>query len=331
VPGQEVTALLAQRRSIRLNGHDVERTPLLVPSFSSKGFPEANKIVHYCEELIDGPTLVSAYDVHYNKISPPFDFASLIFLDSGGYEASKETELSDFGQIEHTPLPWTQEMHEAEIATWKPSAPTVLISYDHPKERVSIGEQIGRARGMAPGRNDVAREILLKPETKTQTLLPVSKIIENVESLAEFDIIGVTEKEIGSSILSRMTNIARLRVELNKVGLSTPIHVFGSLDTLSTPLYFLAGADIFDGLTWLRFAFMDGQTVYKHNFGAMRFGIDTKAHMIDARCWNENYYYMKKLELQMRRYLNGHDCCVFEHNASFLGDSLRSAVEALED
>ena len=58
--------------------------------------------------------------------------------------------------------------------------------------------------------------------------------------------------------------------------METPIHVFGSLDTVTTPMYFLAGADIFDGLTWLRFAFHGGYTVYKHNYGALKFGVATK-------------------------------------------------------
>lgn len=84
--------MLAKRRALKVNGQEIERTPLLIPSFSSKGFPEIDKIINYCSELIDGVTLVSAYDLHYGKIKPPFDFPSLIFLDSGGYEASKDTE-----------------------------------------------------------------------------------------------------------------------------------------------------------------------------------------------------------------------------------------------
>ena len=95
--------MLAKRRALILNGQEIERTPLLIPSFSSKGFPEIDKAIRYNSGLIDGVTLVSSYDLHYGKITPPFDFASLIFLDSGGYEASKETELSDFGDKEHKP------------------------------------------------------------------------------------------------------------------------------------------------------------------------------------------------------------------------------------
>jgi hypothetical protein len=86
---------LAARRSISLNQQEVDRTPLLVPSFSSKGFPDISKILSVNSELISGPVLVSAYDLHYANIQPPFDFASLIFLDSGGYEAAKDYQFSD--------------------------------------------------------------------------------------------------------------------------------------------------------------------------------------------------------------------------------------------
>jgi hypothetical protein len=63
--------MLARKRVLRLNGQEVERTPLLVPSFSSKGFPDVRKIIEYSSEIIEGPMLVSAYDLHYGKIEPP--------------------------------------------------------------------------------------------------------------------------------------------------------------------------------------------------------------------------------------------------------------------
>lgn len=220
-------------------------------------------------------------------------------------------------------------MHEAQLATWRPNVPSVLISYDHPKERLQIKAQIERAKAMAPGREGFLREILLKPETANQTLLQMHDIIKNIYGLADFDVIGVTEKEVGNSIFDRMKNIAELRRALDKAGLETPIHVFGSLDTVTTPMYFLAGADIFDGLTWLRFAFHEGKTVYKQNYGALKFGVATKAHVIDARCWNDNYYYMKEMELEMRRYLSGNDFSVFRYHADLFRTSLQSVIEAV--
>jgi hypothetical protein len=321
--------MLAKRRALKLNCQEIERTPLLVPSFSSKGFADVHKIINYSSELIDGPTLVSAYDLHYDRIKPPFDFPSLIFLDSGGYEASRETDLSDLGDKDHQPKPWSREMHEAQLSKWQPSVPSVLISYDHPKERLSIKDQIARAKEMAPERDGFLREILLKPETDGQIRLQMQAVIQNVHRLADFDVIGVTEKEVGSSVIDRMKNIGELRRALDKAGLETPIHVFGSLDTITTPMYFLAGADIFDGLTWLRFAFYKGQTIYKQNYGACELGVTTKAHVIDGRCWNNNYYYMKEMELEMRRYLNEGNFDVFKYHGGLFRGALQSAIEAM--
>ena len=45
--------------------------------------------------------LVSAYDLHYKAIEPPFDFASFLFLDSGGYEASKRYLLPMAVRVNH--------------------------------------------------------------------------------------------------------------------------------------------------------------------------------------------------------------------------------------
>ena len=42
---------------------------------------------------------------------------------------------------------------------------------------------------------------------------------------------------------------------LDDAGVGIPIHVFGSLDPLISPIYWLAGAEIFDGLTWINMAY----------------------------------------------------------------------------
>ena len=325
--------MLARRRAIRIDGVEAQRTPLLVPSFSSKGFPDAAKGVATTSEVIDGPALVSAYDLHHKKVAPPFDFATLIFLDSGGYEAGKDVELSDVGDRDHTPLPWSRERHDEVIAAWAPTAPSVLVSYDHPAERLTVTEQIERAKSLAPGRAGIGREILLKPETHDQRFLQIARILlpKNIRALGDFDVIGVTEKEVGSSLLGRMQNIARLRRGMDDVGLEhTPIHVFGSLDTISTPLYFLAGADIFDGLTWLRYAFHQGLTLYRHNYAALDLGLETKAHVVDGRCWFNNYYHMKEMELEMRRFLKAGEFASFQYHSELFKKAHESLIESLE-
>lgn len=68
--------------------------------------------------------------------------------------------------------------------------------------------------------------------------LPAYKTTESgTTGEASFHALGVTEKELGGNFKERMINIARIRKALNGVGLENmPIHIFGSLDTVSTPL-----------------------------------------------------------------------------------------------
>lgn len=320
--------MLAKRRGFYMDGKEIIRTPLLLPSFSSKGFPEIQNILQATEQVIDGEILVSAYDVHHKTLTGPFDFAEAIFLDSGGYEASTDVELSDIRKLDYVPGSWTMGDYLGIVRAWESRRPTVIISYDHPNERVSIDEQINRANETIPKRPNIFREILIKPEGDGSSEVNISAIVENIHRLAVFDAIGITEKEIGVTQQIRMTNIACIRKALNEAGLGDkPIHIFGSLDTISTPLYFVAGADIFDGLTWLRFAYHDGMTIYRQNFAALRFGTQIKAHLVDARCCFENYYYMKRLQLELRNFLGDHSFDSFSYHRELIKNAYAAAIE----
>jgi hypothetical protein len=54
------------------------------------------------------------------------------------------------------------------------------------------------------------------------------------------------------------------------VGLNMPIHIFGCLDPLSILAYFLCGADIFDGLVWLRHGFHQNLAMYPSDFTILK-------------------------------------------------------------
>jgi hypothetical protein len=330
---------LAKRRGFYRDGKEIIRTPLLLPSFSSKGFPEVQEIIEATSEVIDGPCLISAYDLHYETIKGPFDFAQALFIDSGGYEAGKDVELSDLGMTPHTPADWSQANFNQIIDGWQSTTPTVLVSYDHPRDRLPVVKQIERADTMLPRREGVFREILFKPDicATGQDVEPLAAIRVNVDAIAanigmmtRFDALGITEKEVGGNLKERMVNIARIRRALDSVKLSQmPIHVFGSLDTVSTPLYFLSGADVFDGLTWLRFAYHKGMTIYRQNYAALELGIDMKAHLVDAKCCFDNYRYMKGLEGEMRGFLK-EGFQSFEHHRPLLERACRTVLEETE-
>lgn len=323
---------LAGRRRIGPTELDVH-TPMLVPSYSSKGFPHVQSVVEVTSDVVDGPALFSAYDIHYGLITPPFTFPSTIFLDSGGYEASKDQELSDVGDKEHTPKRWERAFHETVVRGWQslPSSPTVIISYDNPKERCCLAEQIELAGKGILLRPELLHEILIKPETREQQFVQLKPLLDSLNELRKFAVIGVTEKEIGSSTLDRMTNIAKLRRALTKLGMDTPIHIFGSLDTISSILYFVSGADIFDGLTWLRYAYVDGYTIYKQNYGNIKLPINTKTSMIDAHCWFKNHSQLKALELEMQRFANTGDFGVFKYHANLIRTAYDSLLSRIGD
>jgi hypothetical protein len=302
--------MLARKRTVRLGNATELKTPILLPSFSSKGFPKVRKILKASEEYITDEVLVSAYDIRHGILSQEFDFASAIFLDSGGYEASKDADLSEVYEGEHIAKDWSPDMYHDVVRNWTSASPTVFISFDHPKYRIDTREQIERARKLILPAGEHARSLLLKPESEAAVRLHLDQITPHLARLKDFAVVGVTEKEIGNSILTRMVNVARLRKALDKHYADMPIHVFGSLDTISTYLFFLAGADIFDGLTWLRYAFSNGDTVYRHSYGALNLPISVNSDIVEGRCWSNNYQYMQQMRLNMMKHVNDRS---FEH------------------
>ena len=64
--------MLARRGKITLPDGGIIETPLLLPSFSSRGFPDIKEIMKGLSEVIRGPALVSAYDIRHELILKNF-------------------------------------------------------------------------------------------------------------------------------------------------------------------------------------------------------------------------------------------------------------------
>ena len=298
-------------------------TPLLIPSFSSKGFArnktgksEIGTALKFASEFLTRTCLISAYDIHYSHIDNPLELPvipELIFLDSGGYEISWDNDYSAFVHASPNSDPWDQEMHKQVLNQWPDEMPAVIVNFDHPKHRLSFLDQVQESRELFSGHLKHLHLFLIKPESPKQSSLQevMKKVLSNIEELSTFDIIGVTEKELGPSILDRMVNIAMLRRSMDEAGLSSKIHIFGALDPLTVCFYFLSGAEIFDGLTWIRYAYEDGKCIYFHNHGAMNYGIHTNDKKVKLRAMTENIYSLETLEHRMREYLATNDFSKF--------------------
>lgn len=315
-------------------------TPLLIPSFSSKGFlfqkigkrqvSEAKIFMDLTADVLTETMLVSAYDIYNNHLDPISKISKipgLTFIDSGGYEVS---DYHDFSAIFRHPVPigaanWDEDKLKTVLDKWPKSYPAVVISFDH--RATSFLKQIDSARKLFARYPDQMRDFIIKPDKKKGSkYINIDSIVSCIDELGHFDIVGVTEKELGSSVLGRMLNIAKLREAMDKASLRMPIHIFGSLDPLSSTLYFLAGAEIFDGLTWLRYSYVGGKAIYYHNYGATEYGIYEEESMVKARSLRDNIYYMKRMQHDMQNFLPKKDFSKFE----FQGRELRKAYEIFE-
>ncbi len=320
--------MLARHMKLELDGMEVGETPMLVPSFSSRANVDVKNTIEGVKGLIRGPILVSCYDVKHIKRFPHLNFPSLVFLDSGGYECAKDEEFATSGLYRPETRPWDRTMHGEVAASFPKHPPVVVVSYDHPRERMKIDAQIKHAKALFRNSGEVLREILVKPQTMRATRVDVRQVTNHIRELCRFDIVGFTEKELGNSLMERMVNIARIRVGMKEEKVDAPIHIFGSLDPVTTPLYYLAGADVFDGLSWIRFMFHEGDTYCMESLGPKEEGIHMDKRQILATILVKNHNYLLRLEKALKKFLASGDGGRFDYallgpNASFFEESYK--------
>ena len=325
--------MLARKSILKHPSGYVIETPLLVPSFSSKGFrfdskgiSEIKDILNLTAEYLHESMLISAYDVYYKHVHHLDKLKAvpeITFIDSGGYETSGDHDLSAvFKQVVPTE-PWEEAQLISVYDGVPDHMPAVLVNFDHGSVRKPIKNQIEDARRLLKKYPKHLHDILIKPETKNQQYVQIASILGAADQFKHFDIVGFTEKELSdqNSVLSRMQNIAKIRLALDDARVSAPIHIFGSLDPLSSCLYFLAGAEIFDGLTWLRYTYMNGLAVYNQNYGALEVGIDERETMVRGVALAKNIVELRKLQHDMRAFLLEEDFNKFRYHTDFLRGS----------
>ncbi len=323
--------MLARSTKLRHPSGQHLDTPALVPSFSSKGFgfhgkngsevSEVSEAFATAQEFLCESLLLSAYDLFYGHIpkqetSP----VEITFVDSGGYET---VDMHDSSSVYTYPWPvreWDEEKLRSVYDSWSDAVPAVFVSYDHGRVRKPLKNQLESAKELLARYPRQLHDFILKPEKDTQTQIQLPNTIGMIHELGQFDIVGVTEKELGNSLLTRMHNVAKLRLALDQENITAPIQVFGSLDPITSSLYFLAGAEIFDGLTWLRYAYRDGKTIYQSNYGALE-GLKIIDTQVKATVLRDNVYYLENLELQMKSFLLERDFQKFNQNARLLEQS----------
>lgn len=253
-------------------------TPFIIPSFSSRGFPEVKSIYEKTKDYISDISLISAYDIYYVfKNNEDIYASNIIFIDSGGYETKFIKSLVNSDDVyalrdnsSTDKNDWNRDLHQIAIDYLQPLSQLVLISYDDSENYGSTLSQIAIAKSFFQKYPNYASNFLCKPETSDSPVISFDALFEHVHHLSSFSILGITEKELGASILERCCNLLKIRSILNEKGIEIPIHVLGCLDPILIISYFFCGADIFDGLAWLRYALLEGITLYQSTAALMQ-------------------------------------------------------------
>lgn len=321
--------LLARSRRLRWGALDFE-TPLLVPSLSSKadqpwgvGTRKETEVVPvsqvhsstFLPALTDEAVLVSAYDIFHGNLHQAAALRGgfrdsiwagprLIILDSGWYEkgidglldSQSAAQGTGDGAASHDSTGFDYQEYREVVESLDEDFIGLVVGWD---SRGAYEEQIDKAQEFFADRN-FASCLLLKPtgERETHDFTGLSQ--GTASRLRHFDVVGATEKELGDSVLSRLSSVWELRTILDRAEVDAPIHVFGGLDPLMTPLYYAAGAEIFDGLAWLRYAFVEGLAVHREAPIVLNRLSDKRIAMSISKVQLDNLDFLRELKRQMK-------------------------------
>lgn len=316
--------MLARRSKINHPLGAIIELPKLVPAFSSKGFPifkETGRKKPYSEvaPVLEGigpfildSILISAYDLHHGLFRTPQRFykgKELVFIDSGGYELSPEWDSTEPKQDPYTPLLeqnkndlFSLRDYQNVLKKLSKKLPFAIANFDWQTRNKPVDEQIIEAQKLFNKNEGYLHNFLLKPGSKKY--LDIKDIIPHVGKLRAFDIIGFTEKELGKNIISRLKFIAQIRDAMDREDVKNPIHIWGGLDPILTPLYFFAGAEIFDGISWLRYAYYDGMAIYRDAYNVLELGIETPLNHARSLVLNQNVNFLQQLTTSLQTFVD---------------------------
>lgn len=332
--------------------------PLLVPAFSSKGFEfdiackgrtkrEFSMLAYELADFGKYPcrsVLVSAYDLHFKHfqarefLQTPAEShlrkACLVFMDSGGYELSPDFDLTDLRSFGYKPKDgyWENEYEQVlkRLARSKRPLPLVITNFDRSSIGQPLESQITAARTVFNRYPHFPGDFIIKPWSQESNVVDPAKLCDNdIKQLRGFHIIGVTEKDLGTNLITRVQRVATLRKKLDEAGISAPIHVWGGLDPISSPLFFFAGAEIFDGIGWLRYAYHEGVAVYRGNYTVMKQpGVTASRQMNHAYASLDNRSAMEELESALQQWVDfeGESFDMFHEH---IRDDLERAYKAM--
>lgn len=327
--------MLARKRTISLSNGSRLQTPLAIPSLSTRNVgrlenddpstAQEPSIESYASFFLrefgrqfDEALLVSAYDLHHENLhdsdrllkgesATVYATPEFLMIDSGLYEIRERVGYDDGYE---RPGSWTVDHYEEMLAQLPKPLKTAIVNYDldadsnlilDPAEML-YAAQIARGREFFARHQQHAKVMLLKPQSK-HAFLDVAALTPVAEQLREFDIVAVTEKELGQSLHDRLFELGRLRMRLGELSIDAPIHIFGGLDPLLTPLYVACGAELVDGVGWLRYSYGSDDTArYLESRAVLANDIEAKVLPRLFTTFSENLTYLRRLNGRLRMF-----------------------------
>jgi hypothetical protein len=211
-------------------------TPAFIPSFSSVVTPRwlTTAKALRAGAASKGLVLVSAKDVEESAVRQLPGFAGIV-LDSGGYETRRQRK------------PWSPQRYRAVCAKFRAD---IVVGFDADEDAAPpLPQQVSRqVRAFAAVPRSALRVLLLHVDPREVSPRDLARALQR--SATEWDVLGVVDRDLGLALSDRVRGIRLVRDALDAAALYRPIHVFGAGDPFAISMYALAGADLFDALSW---------------------------------------------------------------------------------
>jgi hypothetical protein len=332
---------LRRSRRVPLPGGIDFQTPLLIPSLSTRNVGQlenrdsgemeslASLALNALPGQLTESLLVSAFDLHNGRLvdaerllggaaNTRLHEPQVLMVDSGQYEVQQRAGFDDAAGGSED---WSAERMLEVYRRLPQELPAALVNFD--EDGLRYGEQIARARAAFAELPEHATVMLLKPEHAKGFIEP-AKISAVAEELKWFSVVAVAEKELGNKLGERLTTLATLRRTLDGLGVAAPLHVFGGLDPLLTPLYVMCGAEMFDGVGWLRYAYIDDAAHYQESRAVLELDLDSRVAQRIFKTMTDNLFYMNGLKRRLHVLIADGDWQSFsEHRGNQLGEIWR--------
>ena len=274
-------------------------TPLIVPSFSSRGFPNLTNIWEEFSDKLYGVCLVSAFDVAQGDIPRNVsDLVNVVVWDSGSFETSSGHTDFNGHHVASTPAEWTRKQYREALKNIGEGSNAIVVNFD---EIGTLEDQISNASEDFSLVPYAASDILVKPADEMEWVnLP--KLGLYLDQLAQVSVVGIAAREAGDSLFTRCCSIVMLRDMLHEAGLDTPIHVFGAINPYEVLAYFFCGADVFDGLNWFRCLFRSSGSIPIGDSATEDFRWNLTDSDLQMQVWSHNLRFLFQLQEGLQRF-----------------------------